>query len=74
MEEHTNTTSTGLEQQSTLSRELRNLSDKSKVKLLLKTMEDNNLQESPQSRGMIGFCLGYLGGLLVVHDLNDWDD
>ncbi len=56
-----------------LGQELGKLSDKDKVKLLLKTINDNNGVETLEAASTISFCTGYLGALLVMHNLYDWE-
>lgn len=61
------------QEQYKLGQELGKMSDKDSIKLLLKTISDNNGIESLESVSMISFCLGYLGSLLVMHNLYDWE-
>jgi len=49
--------------------------DKAKVKLLLKAISDAALlDDSHQRIGIISYATGYLGSILVMHDLNDWKE
>ncbi len=67
------TVSTTWQQQHKLGQELGKLSDKDKVKLLIKTINDNNGVETLKATSMIAFCTGYLGAMLVMHNLYDWE-
>ena len=64
------------DKQQELSQKLTSLpTDKDKIKLLLRTMSENNrLDDSTESLGLIAFAIGYLGSLLVKHGLYDWED